>query len=113
MKRNYIGKTVTIIGLTALLALPVCAGNIDIWKVIRVIDTATRILEEGQYLTSSDGSRIVDEQRYRDKDAMIRTVLDLFTPGWRENSEDAKDLAVRELVRRLGPRQTVVTIRDR
>ena len=135
MKINNIGKTLTVIGLTALCTLPASAGRINLGDVIEMIGVATSILEEGQCLTSADGARIVDSERYRDETAMVRTVLDLSTPGWRDNSGDARDLAYRQMagfldlpvgsctekctgprsitVRRLGPGKTIVTIRDR
>jgi hypothetical protein len=113
MRTNYITKTLTVIGMAALVTLPAAAGglgdllggvagivggrNPEAAKVIGALGVVTSLLEEGQCLTLADGSQVVDSERYQDEAIMVRTILDLFKPGWRGQSEDARNLAFMEM----------------
>jgi hypothetical protein len=151
MKMNSLTKTLTLLGLTALFALPARADglgdllgavggivgqrNRQAGDVIKILGVATSFLEEGDCQTLSDGARVVDSRRYKGEVPVVRTVLDLFTPGWRDQSDDAQNLAFQEMagflnlpagsatekfsghhhlfVERLAPGQVIVTVRSR
>jgi len=151
MRTNYITKTLTVIGMAALVTLPARAGglgdllggvagiigsrNPEAGRVVAALGVVTSFLEEGDCQTLADGSQVVDSQRYQDEAIMIRTVLDLFKPGWRGQPEDARNLAFMEMqnflnvsagscvqlecgvrsitARRSGSTQVIVTVRNR